>query len=646
MLAAEIDGLHPAVVALMRLAAKTALARGRKVSVCGGLAGDRVAIPLLIGLGVSELSLPPSEVAETKALIRTLSVAECRSFAQGAATYKNAAAIAPGRGGAMAASRGGVMRPALQGLQGLGRALMLPIAVLPVAGLLLRLGQADLLNLPFIAAAGNAIFSNLGLIFATGVAVGFARENNGSAGLAAVVGYLVATEGAKALIHVPPEALAAVPAQAQDLAAAAFKAKAVAKLSMPTGILSGLIAGGLYNRLGAIKLPEFLAFFGGRRFVPIASGLCGLGLAAVLGFGWPVLEKGIDGLSFALAAAGPWGLFAYGLLNRLLIVTGLHHILNNVVWFILGDFKGATGDLHRFFAGDPHAGAFMTGFFPVMMFGLPAACLAMYHAAPKHRRSEVGGLFLSMALTTLFTGVTEPIEFTFMFLAPGLYAVHAVLTGVAMAAMEALGVHLGFGFSAGLFDYALNYSRSTRPLWLLPFGVVYAAIYYGLFRWAILRFDLPTPGREKAADAVDDAGGPHDEIAAYVQALGGAANLLEVEACTTRLRLRLRDGGPVDEATLRRLGAKGVIRPSPDGLQVVLGPDADRIAGLIRNHVRAERPGETPPSRLPTPVAVSPQETASATAILQALGGPSSIGEVLVRDSRLFGVARRRRPRR
>lgn len=532
----------------------------------------------------------------------------------------------------------------LQSLQGLGRALMLPIAVLPVAGLLLRLGQADLLNLPFIAAAGDAIFSNLGLIFATGVAVGFARENNGSAGLAAVVGYLVATEGAKALIHVPPEALAGLPAQAQDLAAAAFKAKAVAKLSMPTGILSGLIAGGLYNRFGAIKLPEFLAFFGGRRFVPIASGLCGLGLAAILGFGWPALERGIDGLSFALAAAGPFGLFAYGVLNRLLIVTGLHHILNNVVWFILGDYHGATGDLHRFFAGDPHAGAFMTGFFPVMMFGLPAACLAMYHAAPKDRRPQTGGLLLSMALTAMFTGVTEPIEFTFMFLAPGLYLAHALLTGLAMAAMDALGVHLGFGFSAGLFDYGLNFSRATRPLWLLPFGALYAAIYYGLFRWAIVRFDLPTPGREPGTSSSQATGtkgraasdGP---AAAYVQALGGAGNLLEIEACTTRLRLRLRDPAATDDDRLRRLGAKGLIRPSADGLQVVLGPDADRIAGLMRALVRGGSDTgaakATAGSSSGTGVEITSDDTAMATRILHALGGPSRVEEVLVRDGRL-----------
>ncbi len=198
----------------------------------------------------------------------------------------------------------------------------------------------------------------------------------------------------------------------------------------------------------------------------------------------------------SVLAAGAFGLFAYGVLNRLLIVTGLHHILNNIAWFLLGDYHGVTGDLKRFFAGDPSAGAFMAGFFPVMMFGLPAACLAMYHTARPERRRAVGGLLVSMALTSFLTGVTEPIEFTFMFLAPALYAVHAVLTGLAMVIMNLLGVKLGFGFSAGLFDYVLNFKQATRPLWLLPVGAAYFALYYFLFRFVIVRFDLKTPGRE------------------------------------------------------------------------------------------------------------------------------------------------------
>ena len=388
------------------------------------------------------------------------------------------------------------MKRVIASLQPIGRALMLPIAVLPIAALLLRLGQPDLLDVPAIAAAGNAIFSNLGLLFAIGIAVGLARENHGAAGLASVVCYLVATKGAEVLIAVPPDVTADLPARAAELEAAAFRARELSKLSVPAGLLSGLIAGALYNRYSDIRLPSYLAFFGGRRFVPIASGCAGLLLALVFGWSWQGIERAMDAASQAVLASDSFGLFVYGVLNRVLIVTGLHHILNNIAWFLIGDYNGVTGDLQRFFAGDPNAGAFMSGFFPVMMFGLPAACLAMYHAAAPERRKAVGGLLFSIALTSFLTGVTEPIEFSFMFLAPVLYAVHAVLTGVAMALMDLLDVRLGFGFSAGLFDYALNFTQATRPLLLIPIGLAYFALYYGLFRFFIVRLDLKTPGRE------------------------------------------------------------------------------------------------------------------------------------------------------
>ncbi|OYW83729.1 MAG: PTS N-acetyl-D-glucosamine transporter, partial [Sphingobium sp. 32-64-5] len=321
-------------------------------------------------------------------------------------------------------------------LQPLGRALMLPVAVLPIAALLLRLGQPDMLDIAFVAAAGGAIFSNLGLLFAAGVAVGLARENHGAASLAGVVAYLVTTEGAKILLHVPADVLAPVEQ-------AAWRAKEIAKLGVPAGIAAGIVGGMLYNRFHAIKLPDYLAFFAGRRFVPIVAGFAGLVGALLFGVGFPWIEAGVDMLSRWVLGAGPVGLFVYGVLNRLLLITGLHHILNNIAWFLLGDYHGATGDIARFFAGDPTAGSFMAGFFPVMMFGLPAACLAMYRNALPERRKAVGGLLLSLALTSFLTGVTEPIEFTFIFLAPVLYLVHAVLTGLAMVLMDALGVKLG-----------------------------------------------------------------------------------------------------------------------------------------------------------------------------------------------------------
>jgi PTS system N-acetylglucosamine-specific IIC component len=506
-------------------------------------------------------------------------------------------------------------------LQPIGRALMLPIAVLPAAALLLRLGQPDLLNIAAVAAAGNAIFSNLGLLFAIGVAVGLARENHGAAGLASVVGYLVTTKGAEVLIGVPAEVTADLSGRAVDLASAAYRAKELAKLSVPAGLINGLLAGWLYNRYSNIRLPSYLAFFAGRRFVPIASGFAGIALALCFGYGFPVLERGMDTASQAVLASDAFGQFAYGVLNRVLIVTGLHHILNNIAWFLLGDYNGVTGDLNRFFAGDPTAGAFMSGFFPVMMFGLPAACLAMYRSAPVERRSAVAGLLFSMALTSFLTGVTEPIEFSFMFLAPVLYAIHAVLTGIAMAFMNAVGVHLGFGFSAGLFDYVLNFKQATRPLLLVPIGLAYFALYYGLFRFFIVRLDLKTPGREAEETTAGEAVAEGAAGVAWVHALGGARNLVTVDACTTRLRLVIANQAPVDEAALKKLGARGVVRPSPETLQVVVGPIADQLASDIRAVLKA--------------AVAEPAQSVSALDLLEAIGGRGNVRDVKLAASRL-----------
>jgi PTS system N-acetylglucosamine-specific IIC component len=508
----------------------------------------------------------------------------------------------------------------MNALQPLGRALMLPIAVLPVAGLLLRLGQPDLLNIGFVSAAGDAIFSNLGLLFALGVATGFARDGNGAACLAGVVCFLVARSGAEALMIVPPDGVQGFAGAAADLAAAAWKQKAIAKLEVPIGILSGLAGGLLYNRFSTIRLPEYLAFFGGRRFVPIVAGVVGLVLALFVGIGFPLIDAAINRMSYGLASSGALGLFLFGLFNRLLLVTGLHHILNNVVWFVLGSYGGANGDLRRFFAGDPAAGAFMAGFFPVMMFGLPAACLAMYHCARPDRRKAVGGMLLSLSLTSLLTGVTEPIEFSFMFLAPALYAVHAVLTGAAMVVMNALGVRLGFGFSAGLLDYLLNFGKSTRPLLLVPVGAVYAVLYYALFRYLIVRLDLPTPGRERDAPAAPEAVPPGERGLAFVAALGGRDNLTSIGACTTRLRLIVADQALIDMPRLKALGARGVLRPSPTAVQVVLGPIADQVAVEIRQAASAAEDA----GHAPVAMAIETVDPL-ADRLIEALGGSANI---------------------
>ena len=534
------------------------------------------------------------------------------------------------------------MKHILTALQKLGGALMLPIAVLPAAALLLRLGQPDLFNIHVMAAAGQAIFTNLGLLFAVGVAIGLARDNHGAAGLAAVVSYLVINKGAAVFVTAPAAVLSGVPAHAHALVVAAFTQKQLAELTVPVGIISGLLGGALYNRFHNFTLPSYLAFFGGRRFVPIVTGFAALPVAILLGAELQHIERGMDALSRAVLAAGPWGLFVYGVLNRLLIVTGLHNILNSFAWFIVGNYHGVTGDMNRFFAGDPHAGTFMAGFFPVMMFGLPAACLAMYHTARPERRAAVAGLLVSIALTSFLTGVTEPVEFTFMFLAPGLYLVHALLTGLAFIITNALDVRLGFGFSAGLFDYILNFKYATHPLLLLPIGAVYFGLYYGIFRYVIVKFDLKTPGREselqpEMASAPVPAG---ERALAYIAALGGARNLESVNACTTRLRLTVRAQKAVNDQALKSLGAVGMVRPSPTALQVVIGPIAEQIAGEMREALQhmpataAPAPAAAPPAETPVPAAPA-LEAGCIEGLLAAIGGRGNVREIVAASSRL-----------
>ena len=472
------------------------------------------------------------------------------------------------------------LAPVGRGLVKLGKALMLPIAVLPVAGLLLRLGQPDLLNIAFVSAAGNAVFANLPIIFALGVAIGFAEENHGAAALAAYVGYVILTSSLKVL---NPQL----------------------EMGVFGGIISGITAGLLYNRYKNIHLPSYLAFFGGRRFVPIVTGAACLVLALVAYYVWPPISNLISMLGNWTINSGNVGLFFYGLANRLLIPLGLHHILNNLVWFQFGDFttiqNGAElvvhGDLTRFFAQDPSAGAFMAGFFPVMMFGLPAACLAMIRTAHTARQKAATGLLLSLALTSFLTGITEPIEFSFMFLAFPLYVLHAVLTGLSLVIMNVLGVKLGFTFSAGLFDYILSFKLGTNGWYLIPVGLVYGVFYYFLFVWVINKWNLKTPGREEdsaeevAPVATGATGARADtqdlsRAAQYLRELGGKENIKTLDACATRLRVEVVDDTKVNDANLKKIGARGVIKSGGGSVQVVIGPEADLIAGEIKEKMK------------------------------------------------------------
>lgn len=450
-------------------------------------------------------------------------------------------------------------------IQALGRALMLPIAMLPVAGLLLRFGQPDLLNMAAIANAGNAIFANLPLLFAIGVAIGFAKDNHGAAGLAGAVGYLILI----AMLN-------------------------TINKNIDTGVLGGILigstAGIMYNKYRDIKLPEFLAFFGGKRFIPIITGILAVILGIILGYVWPPIQTGLHSFSLWMSESGSIGLFLYGVLNRIFIIAGLHHVLNSLFWFQLGNYTNAQGvivhgDIARFMAGDPSAGYFMAGYFPIMMFGLPAICLAMYTTAYKENKKEVAGLLLSMALTSFLTGVTEPIEYSFIFLAPVLYATHAVLTGVSMALMYIFHIRLGFSFSAGAIDYILFYKLAANPLYALAIGGIMFVVYYSLGVFFIKKFKLATIGRESLEEknmpdlAEVSANSPEMQ---YINALGGVDNLASIDACTTRLRLAVKDADMINKTALKALGAKGIISPAPGAVQVILGPQAEIIAGKIR----------------------------------------------------------------
>ncbi|UNM15384.1 PTS transporter subunit EIIC [Streptomyces formicae] len=390
-----------------------------------------------------------------------------------------------------------------QGLQKVGRSLQLPIAVLPAAGILLRLGQPDVFGADGLgwdkvasvfATAGDAVFANLPLLFCIGVAIGFAKKSDGSTALAALVGFLVYKN-----------VLTAFPVTEAVVNTTANKGVDVAATYNNPGVLGGIVMGllsaVLWQKYHRTKLVDWLGFFNGRRLVPIIMAFVGVIVGVFFGLVWEPIGEVISNFGEWMTGLGSIGAGLFGLINRALIPIGMHQFVNTVAWFQIGDFTNAAGDivhgdLHRFFAGDPEAGLFMTGFFPIMMFGLPAAALAIAHTARPERRKAVTGMMVSLALTSFVTGVTEPIEFSFMFIAPLLYAIHAVLTALSMAVTWALGVHAGFTFSAGLIDLGLGWNKATSPWMIIPIGLVFAVIYYAVFRFAIVKFNLPTPGRE------------------------------------------------------------------------------------------------------------------------------------------------------
>ena len=473
----------------------------------------------------------------------------------------------------------------LKFLQRIGKSLMLPIACLPIAGLMLRIGQPDVVGVlgfipgvamifPYLAAAGGALFDNLPLLFAVGVAVGLSDDQNGASGLAGVITYLTLTNVTKAYWgnHFTEEVAATL------------------DLSFLGGIVAGILAGFCYNRFRNTKLPEFLAFFGGRRTVPIMSGLISFVVAIPLAMIWPTIQNALGTASLGIAGMGAFGIALFGFFNRLLIPMGLHHVLNSFFWFQLGSYEGATGDLNRFFAGDPTAGHFMALFFPVMMFGMPAIALAIYFAAKKEKRKAVGGMLVSLALTSFLTGITEPLEFLFIFLSPALLIAHALLTAISGFIVDSFGVLHGFGFSAGFIDYALNFNFATNAWLIIPIGLVIAILYFVVFYFLITKLNLPTPGREEEDEVegtVANFEGDDNELARkYIEYLGGADNLVTVDSCATRLRLDVKDAMKIDEKGLKSIGAKGVVRLSPKNVQVIVGTKVEFVADAMKAQLK------------------------------------------------------------
>lgn len=467
-------------------------------------------------------------------------------------------------------------------LQKLGKSLMLPVACLPVASILMGIGYwidptgwgANNVFAAFLLQAGGALINNMGILFAIGVAVGMSDDNDGAAGLAGLVAWLVittllSTSSVAMFKHIDPKNVAAAFGKTQ---------------TQFIGIVAGLIAASCYNRFKGTKLPDFLAFFSGRRSVAIVTAGASILASAVLFFIWPAVYGGLVAFGKGIISLGAVGAGVYAFFNRLLIPFGLHHALNSVFWF---DVAGIN-DLGNFWSGKGTfgvTGQYMTGFFPVMMFGLPAGALAMYHTAKDKKKKIVYGLLFAGALSSFFTGVTEPIEFAFMFLAPGLYVVHAVLTGISVAVCAALPVRAGFNFSAGFVDWFLSFKApmARNPLLLLVIGLIFGVIYYVVFRFVITKFNLKTPGREdddlEGEMNVKLSNNNYTEVAALIlKGVGGKENVTSIDNCVTRLRLEIKDQAVVNEKVIKSAGVAGVIRPGKNSLQVIVGTQVQFVA--------------------------------------------------------------------
>lgn len=470
-------------------------------------------------------------------------------------------------------------------LQKIGKSLMLPVAVLPAAAVLMGIGYwidpagwgANSPVAAFLIKAGAAIIDNMSILFAVAIAYGMTKEKDGSAALSGLVAFLVVTT------LLSPGSIAALTKVAPEEVPLAFS-----KISNQfIGILSGLVAATMFDKFHRTELPQALAFFSGKRLVPIMTSIAMLLVSVVLFFVWPAIFSGLVGFGIVMTKMGAFGAAAYGFFNRLLIPVGLHHALNAVFWF---DLAGIN-DIGNFWAGTGIKGVtgmYQAGFFPVMMFGLPAAGFAIYQTAKPEKKAQIASLMLAAGFASFFTGVTEPLEFAFMFVAPLLYVIHAALTALSLFIASTLHATAGFGFSAGLVDFVLS-SRlplANKPFLLIIQGLVFAVLYYVIFKTLIVKFNLMTPGREE--DTVEEErvvltkNKNHAEVAKVIfEALGGKENIVSIDNCATRLRLEVKDTTLVNDKLIRTVAA-GIVKPSKTDVQVIIGPLVEFVATELK----------------------------------------------------------------
>lgn len=518
---------------------------------------------------------------------------------------------------------------------------MVPVATLPAAAILMGVGYwidpvgwgGDNALAAFFIKSGSAIIDNMSVLFAIGVAYGMSKDKDGAAALTGFVGFLVLTTLCS------PAAVSMIQKIPLDQVPAAF-----GKIQNQfVGILVGIISAEVYNRFSGVELPKALSFFSGRRLVPIIISFLMILVAFILMYIWPVIFNGLVNFGEHIQKMGSVGAGIYAFFNRLLIPVGLHHALNSVFWF---DVAGIN-DIPNFLGGQQSieagkavvgiTGRYQAGFFPIMMFGLPGAALAIYHCARPENKAKVAGIMLAAAFAAFFTGITEPLEFSFMFVAPVLYVIHAVLTGISVFIAASMHWIAGFGFSAGLVDMVLSSRNPLATHWymLIPQGLVFFVIYYVVFRFTIKKFNLMTPGRELAVagdetDGYDvnvdsNAGKDENETTTlarrYVGAIGGSDNLTGIDACITRLRLNVKDSALVNDALAKRLGASGVIRLNKQSVQVIVGTRAELIASAMRNVIAAG----------PVAAAVAPAAAPAAEAKPQAVpNAPKAAFETLL----------------